>query len=55
VVYTSKILSWYRGDFRKTGGVRSFLSNILQKDLSGYKIKYKEYDWSLQLNNYGED
>jgi hypothetical protein len=55
VVYTSKILSWYRGDFRKTGGVRSFLSNILQKDLSGYKIKYKTYDWSLQLNNYGED
>jgi hypothetical protein len=55
VIYTSKILSWFKGDFRTAGGVKSFLSSILSKDLSGYKIKYKEYNWSIQLNNYGDD
>jgi hypothetical protein len=54
-VYTSKILSWYRGDFKSAGGINAFLGNTLNKDLTGYKVVFNEYDWTELLNNYNNN
>jgi Protein of unknown function, DUF547 len=51
-IHTSKILDWYKGDFGGTKGVLSILAGTLQQDLTGYNIKFNEYDWTTQLKNY---
>ncbi len=53
VVSTSKILQWFKGDFGGRKGIRSLLSKVLNRDFSGYSIKFKDYDWSALLRNYG--
>jgi hypothetical protein len=45
----SKILYWFRGDFGGTKGIQHIVSSVFLKDLSGYKIKYKPYDWAEKL------
>jgi hypothetical protein len=51
---TSKILSWFRGDFGGKKGVRKIIGEVLGKDLTGYTVRFKEYDWSRVLGNYRE-
>jgi hypothetical protein len=53
VVFTSKILQWFKGDFGGSKGIRSLLSKVLNRDFAGYSIKFKNYDWSALLKNYG--
>jgi len=52
VVKTNMILYWYKGDFGGTKGIRTILSNYLGKDISGYAIQFKKYDWSTHLKNF---
>ena len=52
VVYTSKILQWFKGDFGGKEGIRSLLSKVLNQDFTGYEIQFKDYDWSAHLKNY---
>jgi hypothetical protein len=53
VLHTSKILQWFKGDFGRKKKIRSLLSKVLNRDFSGYSIKFKDYDWSALLKNYG--
>lgn len=53
-VYLSPIFKWYAGDFEaKSGSVLSAIrpfwpsSNIAALDLPGLKVRYTDYDWSL--------
>lgn len=55
VVYTSSILQWYKGDFGGKKGIIALLSQYLERDLRGYAIHYKAYDWSDDLMNFSED
>ncbi len=53
-ITTSKILSWFRGDFGGKKGIRKILGKEFGKDLSGYSIKFNDYDWDAVLKNYSE-
>ncbi|MEK7226055.1 MAG: DUF547 domain-containing protein [Bacteroidota bacterium] len=53
VLHTSKILQWFKGDFGGKRKIRSLLSTVFDRDFSGYTVKFKDYDWDAQLNNYG--
>jgi hypothetical protein len=53
IIKLPKLMSWFRGDFRGKKG----MINILKKHSvipaeANPKIEFKEYDWSLALNNY---
>jgi hypothetical protein len=51
MVYVSKIFEWYEIDFKKEKGVPAFIAAFLPAEkkakLKGVKIRYLEYDWSL--------
>ena len=53
VIYLPKIMSWFRGDFGGKKGMKEILKkhNIVPADADP-KIKFKSYDWTLDLNNY---
>jgi len=53
VISTSKILEWFKGDFGGKKKILSLLSSVFNQDFSGYSIKFKDYDWSALLKNYG--
>jgi hypothetical protein len=55
VVSTSKILQWFKGDFGGSKGIRSLLSKVLNRDFSGYLLRFKEYDWTKNLRNYNPE
>lgn len=52
-VKTTPLMSWFRGDF----GGRSGTKKILKKyevipSTDGWRLSYKDYDWTLLLDNY---
>ena len=53
VIYLPAIMSWFRADFGGKKGMRRILKQhgIIPADADP-KIKFKKYDWSLELNNY---
>lgn len=54
VITTSKILSWFKGDFGGKKGIRKILGKEFGKDLSGYSINFNDYNWDAVLKNYSE-
>lgn len=52
IVYTTALFKWYYADFGGNNGVKKIYKKQLQKDISDYKISYKEYSWEEELNNY---
>jgi hypothetical protein len=55
IVRASKIMQWFKADFGGIKGIRLILSKYLDKDLSGYTIQFKEYNWDAQLKNFVPD
>ncbi len=55
IVFVSKILQWFKGDFGGSRGILSMLSKVLEFDFTGYEIRFKEYDWTAQLRNYSSE
>jgi Protein of unknown function, DUF547 len=53
-VNVTRIMNWFAGDFGGKKGVRIILNKTLQRDVAGYKIKYKPYDWDALLHNFRE-
>ncbi|WP_299782633.1 DUF547 domain-containing protein [uncultured Formosa sp.] len=51
-IKTSKLLFWYQGDFGGVKGVRNTLKNVLQVEITSYKLKYNTYSWEPHLDNY---
>jgi len=49
----SRIFHWFRGDFQGKKGTIQFLKkySIIEEDAKP-KIKYRKYDWTLEVNNY---
>lgn len=50
----TKIMSWFIGDFGGKRGIRKIIEATLQKDVKGYRIKYKPYNWNEALHNFEE-
>lgn len=52
VVHTTALFQWFAGDFGGKKGVRKIYQQQLDKDISDYSIKYKEYSWEDDLGNF---
>ena len=52
IVHTTTLFKWFYADFGGNNGVKNIYKKQLQKDISDYKIKYKEYSWEEELNNF---
>ena len=55
IVRASKIMEWFKADFGGNQGIRIILSKYVDKNLSGYTIQFKEYNWDAQLKNFVPD
>lgn len=53
-VRVTKIMDWFIGDFKGKKGIRQVVKNVLSKDIAGYHIKFKPYDWTEALHNFEE-
>ncbi len=51
-ITTSKILCWYIGDFGGSNGIRKIVGEVLEMDLTNYKVKYSTYNWEASLDNF---
>lgn len=52
VVHTTALFQWFAGDFGGKKGIRKIYQQQLDKDISDYSIKYKEYSWEDDLGNF---
>ena len=53
-ISVSKLFQWYRADFDGTKGIRIILKEKLKLDTTDFKLKYNEYSWNEDLENYTE-
>lgn len=51
-VRVTKIMDWFIGDFAGKKGIRRIIKDVLQKDVVGYSIKFKPYNWDEALHNF---
>jgi hypothetical protein len=51
-IYTSKIFSWFRGDFGGKSGIKKLLLKHNFPKAETYKLKFKDYSWNLELKKY---
>ncbi len=52
VVHVTALFQWFAGDFGGKKGIREIYRQQLEKDITGYTIKYKEYSWEDDLGNF---
>jgi thiol-disulfide isomerase/thioredoxin len=53
VLYLPKLMSWFRADFGGKKGMMEIVKSIhLVPGGAQPKIKFKDYDWTITLNNY---
>ena len=46
----SKIFEWFAADFGGAERVPAYVGRVLGRDLSGYRVTFLEYDWSLNAS-----
>lgn len=51
-VHTTALFKWFLADFGGIKGIKNIFKTQLGKDISDYKIKYKEYSWKEDLANF---
>jgi len=54
-VHTTALFKWFFADFGGTNGIKEIFKKQLNKDISDYKINYKEYSWEDDLDNFVDD
>lgn len=47
-------MDWFAGDFGGKKGIRRIIRTFLQKNIDGYRITYKPYNWDEVLHNFSE-
>lgn len=45
--HLSRIFDWYAADFGGPGGVLAYVTKASGRDLTGWTVKFLDYDWSL--------
>lgn len=53
-IFVSRLLLWYQGDFGGLRGIRRLLEDTLKIDTKGKRIRFRDYNWEEQLQNWGE-
>jgi hypothetical protein len=53
IVLTTRLMEWFYADFGGKRGQRKILSRYLKKELNGFGIHYRDYDWRDSLMNFG--
>jgi Protein of unknown function, DUF547 len=53
-IRVTKIMDWFLGDFGGKKGIRKIIHTVLEKEVSGYRIKFKPYNWDAALHNFEE-
>ncbi|GAB5558102.1 MAG: hypothetical protein SchgKO_23150 [Schleiferiaceae bacterium] len=48
-IKTNRILGWFIGDFGGKGGVKKMISKAVNKDLKGFSLSFKKYDWTPKV------
>ncbi len=51
-VGVTRIMLWFKADFGGNSGIRTILKKYVDQNLEGFKIRFKEYDWSKELKNF---
>ncbi len=51
-ITTSKILSWFKGDFGGSNGIRALMTKVFKRDFTGYSIQFNDYNWDKDLGNF---
>ena len=51
-VHVTKIMQWFKADFKGEKGIKQILSHYLGKDFTGYKIRFSEYNWNEELKKF---
>ncbi|MGK2862076.1 MAG: DUF547 domain-containing protein [Chitinophagaceae bacterium] len=51
-IRVTKIMDWFIGDFGGKKGIRRIITEVLNRDVSGYAIKFKSYNWDEALHNF---
>ena len=51
-VTISRLMQWFKADFRGTKGINGILSKYLKIDIGHYNINYNKYNWADRLNNF---
>ncbi len=52
IVHVTTLFIWFYYDFGGRSGIKRIFVDQLNKDISDYKIKYKEYSWEDDLANF---
>lgn len=54
-VYVTSLFSWFRGDFGGKDGTKDILKNQgIIPSIENVDLEYKDYDWTLSLDNFIE-
>lgn len=53
-VRVTKIMKWFIAGFGGKKGIRKIIKEKLQKDVEGYSVKFKMYDWAAELAKFEE-
>ena len=54
-VRVSKIMDWFRADFNEKKGIREIIKIFLKKDVTGYEVKFRDYNWDAAMHNFNEE
>jgi len=54
ILTVSKILSWFKGDFGGSNGIRALMTKVFKRDFTGYSIQFNDYNWDKDLGNFDE-
>lgn len=54
-VHVTKLMFWFLGDFGGFSGIRNLMKEKGFIDSTQYKIRFNEYDWGIDLNNYSNE
>lgn len=54
-IHITTLFKWFLKDFGGTKGIRKIITKNLEKDVTGYKLVYKDYSWEEQLDNFDEE
>lgn len=52
IVTVTKLMQWFKGDFGGNDGIKKILSGYLKRNFTDYSIRFNNYNWEVQLNNF---
>lgn len=54
-IHVTKLMNWFAADFGGKRGIRKIAGQVFNRNLSSYKIRYKQYNWEKMLHHFAPD